>query len=251
MSSHPTAFNPLPRWKRALDLAFCLLALPALAVCAAVMAVLMAITSPGPLLFTQERVGCKGRRFKIFKFRTMHVAAPTASHQQYLAELIRSGAPMKKMDGQRDTRLIAGGWLLRALGLDELPQIINVWRGEMSVVGPRPCIPYEYEQYSEDQRQRCAAVPGLTGLWQVSGKNRTTFDEMVRLDVAYAATQSFWLDVRIIFSTPFALLVQFADTRRSRRAATARGNDAHASASLHQAAAISPSSGMMQHPAQH
>jgi exopolysaccharide production protein ExoY len=110
--------------------------------------------------------------------------------------------------------LIPGGWLLRATGLDELPQIINVLRGEMSIVGPRPCIPYEYVQYSPTQRQRFGSAPGLTGLWQVSGKNRTTFEEMIRLDVEYVERRS-----RIIVLTPIALWVQVCDTRRAKRAA--------------------------------
>jgi lipopolysaccharide/colanic/teichoic acid biosynthesis glycosyltransferase len=192
--------------------------MPLLAVCAAFMALLMSLYSRGPLLFTQERVGHKGRRFRIFKFRTMHVCAETASHQSHFAQLVRSNAPMQKLDGRGDSRVIPLGWIIRASGLDELPQIINVWRGEMSIVGPRPCIPYEYEQYSSEQRARFNSVPGLTGLWQVSGKNRTTFDEMVRLDIEYAARKSFWLDLRIIVMTPVALAVQMIDTRRSRRA---------------------------------
>ena len=206
-----------PRWKRAIDIACCLAALPLLVICAAVMTIIMSLFSRGPLLFRQERVGFKGRRFRIYKFRTMHVCAETASHQSHFAQLVRSNAPMQKMDARGDSRMIPGGWIIRACGLDELPQIINVWRGEMSVVGPRPCIPYEYEQYSSAQRARFNAVPGLTGLWQVSGKNRTTFDEMIRLDVEYAATKSFWLDLQIIIRTPLALFVQFIDTRRSRR----------------------------------
>ena len=207
-----------PGWKRFIDIVCCAVALPPLALCAAAMTVLMSLYSRGPLLFTQERVGYKGRRFKIYKFRTMHVCAETASHQNHFAQLVRSNAPMQKMDAAGDKRMIPGGWLIRASGLDELPQIINVWRGEMSMVGPRPCIPYEYEQYSSAQRARFDSVPGLTGLWQVSGKNRTTFDEMIRLDVEYVTRKSFWLDVRIIVSTPFALVIQMIDTRRARRA---------------------------------
>ena len=233
----PSLTSALPAWKRAIDLAFCLVALPVFALCALVMALLMRFTSPGPLLFTQERVGHNGRRFRIFKFRTMHVAASTVSHQQYFSQLMRSGAPMQKLDGKGDNRVIPGGWLIRAIGLDELPQLLNVVRGEMSVVGPRPCIPYEYEEYTEHQRQRFAAVPGLTGLWQVSGKNRTTFDEMIRLDIEYAATKSFWGDLRIIFSTPVALLTQFADTRRSRRAAQSTAGHAPAPVTLRPATA--------------
>ena len=134
---------------------------------------------------------------------------------------MHTNAPMQKLDAKGDTRLIPGSWLLRATGLDELPQIINVLRGEMSIVGPRPCIPTEYEAYLPWQRQRCMAMPGLTGLWQVSGKNRTTFDEMVRLDIRYSQIKSFWLDVKIILLTVPALMVQVADTRLSRKSAPA------------------------------
>lgn len=186
------------------------------------MTILMSLYSRGPLLFTQERVGHRGRRFRIYKFRTMHVCAETASHQNHFAQLVRSNAPMQKMDARGDSRMIPGGWLIRASGLDELPQIINVWRGDMSIVGPRPCIPYEYEQYSSAQRARFNAVPGLTGLWQVSGKNRTTFDQMIALDVEYAARKTFLLDLKIIALTPVALVVQMIDTRRARRRAAPR-----------------------------
>lgn len=217
-----TALEPipvLPRWKRALDLFFCLLAFPLLAVCTACMAVLMSVTSRGPIFFRQERVGYKGRRFRLYKFRTMHVAADTSSHQAHFAALVRSNAPMHKLDAQGDSRMITGGWLLRALGIDELPQLLNVWRGEMSIVGPRPCIPYEYEQYTAEQRARFNSVPGLTGLWQVSGKNRTTFDEMIRLDVAYGMRRSPWLDVKILFLTVPALVRQLQDGRAARATA--------------------------------
>jgi lipopolysaccharide/colanic/teichoic acid biosynthesis glycosyltransferase len=161
-----------------------------------------------------------GRRFWIYKFRTMYVNADTHGHQSYVKDLIHTNAPMAKLDAKNDSRLIPGSWLLRASGLDELPQIINVLRGEMSVVGPRPCIITEYEAYLPWQRQRCMAMPGLTGLWQVSGKNRTTFEEMVRLDIRYGQTKSWWLDVKIILLTVPALLVQIADTRIGRRKAS-------------------------------
>lgn len=209
-------FEPNPPWKRALDLLICALVLPFLAVCTLVMTIIIRFTSPGPVFFTQERVGYLGRRFTCFKFRTMKVAADTGVHQAYLAELMKSGKPMVKMDAKHDKRLIPGAWILRASGLDELPQLINVLRGEMSFVGPRPCLPYEYEEYLPWQRQRFRAVPGLTGLWQVSGKNRTTFDEMIRLDIRYAQTKSLWLDLKIIFMTVPALLMQIGDTRKGR-----------------------------------
>jgi len=200
----------------------CLVAFPAFALLTLFMAVLLRLRSPGPILFRQERVGLHGERFRIYKFRTMHVGADTRGHQQHFQRLHETNAPMRKLDGT-DSRLIPLGWCLRATGLDELPQIVNVWRGEMSIVGPRPCIPYEYELYTPRQRARFASAPGLTGLWQVSGKNRTTFDEMIRLDHEYTARRGFWLDLRIILLTVPALIVQLADIRQSRRAPAVAG----------------------------
>ncbi len=219
---------PLPVWKRSLDILCCLAVLPFFVVCTLLASILTAIASPGPVFFRQERVGYTGRRFKLYKFRTMHISADVTTHQAYFTQLMRSNVPMQKLDGKGDSRLIPGGWLLRASGLDELPQIINVLRGEMSLVGPRPCIPYEYAQYSTAQRERFNAVPGLTGLWQVSGKNRTTFDEMIRLDVQYTQRKSLRLDLEIISRTVPALITQIVDTRRAkaRQAATpSRGKD--------------------------
>lgn len=207
---------PVPVWKRGLDILGCLAALPLLALSTLFAAVLIRIASPGPIFFLQERVGYRGRRFKLYKFRTMHVTADVTTHQTHFAELVRSNVPMHKLDTRGDRRLVPGGWLLRASGMDELPQIINVLRGEMSLVGPRPCIPYEYEQYSPAQRERFSTVPGLTGLWQVSGKNRTTFDEMIRLDIHYAKNRSLGLDVKIMLQTLPALWVQVSDTRKAK-----------------------------------
>lgn len=209
---------PLPRWKRALDLTGCLLALPALGVCTLVMTILTKRVSPGPVFFLQERVGYMGRRFKIYKFRTMKMGADCSVHQEYCKQLIHSNAAMVKLDNRGDSRLIPLGWLLRATGLDELPQLINVLRGEMSLVGPRPCIPSEFEQFVSWQRQRCDALPGLTGLWQVSGKNRTTFEQMIRFDVQYSREYSFWLDLKIIFLTTPTLLAQLRETYQLRKA---------------------------------
>jgi len=206
-------------WKRAIDLIGCLIALPFLILCTLLMAIITSLLSPGPVLFRQERVGFQGRRFKIYKFRSMHVNADTRGHQNYFKELVGTNAPMVKLDTKGDSRLIPGAWLLRATGLDELPQIINVLRGEMSLVGPRPCLPSEAELYQPWQRERFTTLPGLTGLWQVSGKNRTTFDEMIRLDIRYAQTSSWWLDLKIIFLTVPALIVQVYDTKIGRRSA--------------------------------
>jgi len=207
---------PLPIWKRALDIACCIAALPCLALATLFAAAVIKSVAPGPILFRQERVGYQGRRFKLYKFRTMHVDANASTHQTHFTQLVSSNGPMQKLDSRGDSRLIPGGWLLRASGLDELPQIINVLRGEMSIVGPRPCIPYEFEQYSSAQRQRLNSAPGLTGLWQVSGKNRTTFDEMIRLDIRYSKRKSLALDIWIILRTIPALCTQIGDTRRSR-----------------------------------
>jgi lipopolysaccharide/colanic/teichoic acid biosynthesis glycosyltransferase len=202
---------------RALDIFCCVLALPVLVVGVLLMTIATKLVSPGPVFFRQERVGHRGRRFKIFKFRTMRVNADATVHQDYFKRLIVSNTPMVKLDTLHDARLIPGGWLLRASGLDELPQLINVLCGDMSLVGPRPCIPSEYEQFLPWQRERANAVPGLTGLWQVSGKNRTTFDEMIRLDIHYARHASLPLNLKIIFLTPWAMLVQFRDTRLGRK----------------------------------
>ena len=206
----------LPGWKRAVDIACSLAALPGLALLTLLTAIVMKITSPGPIFFHQERVGYREKRFKCYKFRTMLVGADSRSHQAHSEYLIQSNNPMMKMDSRDDSRLVPGSWLIRASGLDELPQIINVLRGEMSLVGPRPCVPYEHEKYLPWEQERFNAVPGLTGLWQVSGKNRTTFEEMMRLDIHYARNVSWWLDVKIILMTVPALLLQIRDTLRGR-----------------------------------
>jgi len=213
-----TGTDVLP-WKRAIDLMGCFVALPLLILCTLVMTVITSLLSPGPILFRQERIGYRGRRFKIYKFRSMHVNSDTRGHQDYFKGLVGTNAPMMKLDAKGDSRLIPGAWLLRATGLDELPQIINVLRGDMSLVGPRPCLPSEAELYQPWQRERFTTLPGLTGLWQVSGKNRTTFDEMIKLDIRYAQSSSWFLDLKIIFLTVPALVVQVYDTKIGRRSA--------------------------------
>jgi lipopolysaccharide/colanic/teichoic acid biosynthesis glycosyltransferase len=200
-----------------MDITCVLLALPTLLPLLLVIALLIKLRSSGPILFKQERIGYRGQRFMLFKFRSMILGASTAAHQQYLSSLIGSDRPMVKLDTHGDQRLIPYGRLLRASGLDELPQMINVLRGEMSLVGPRPCIPYEYEKYLPWQKERFDAVPGLTGLWQVSGKNRTTFDEMIRLDIRYAQNRSFGLDVKIMLKTLPAVTSQIRDTVRRKK----------------------------------
>ncbi len=175
------------------------------------------ILSPGPVLFRQERIGWRGERFVCLKFRTMHAGTNTATHEQHLASLMQSNQPMTKLDGN-DPRLIPLARLLRSTGLDELPQLFNVLRGDMSIVGPRPCTPKEFEAYSAAQRARIGTLPGLTGLWQVSGKNQTTFREMIELDLRYTRTKSLWLDLAIILRTPITLLIQVGEMVRKRKA---------------------------------
>jgi lipopolysaccharide/colanic/teichoic acid biosynthesis glycosyltransferase len=213
-----TENNGLPRWKRVMDVSAILVALPVLLPAAVIIGILIRLVSAGPILFKQERIGYRGRRFMCLKFRTMHCGAETTTHQGHLQQLMDSNVPMTKMDSTGDSRIIPLGRLLRSSGLDELPQLVNVLRGEMSLVGPRPCLAYEAAKYLPWQLERFNAVPGLTGLWQVSGKNRTTFTRMIQLDIEYARTKTLFLDVKIILKTIPALLIQMWDNRAQRKA---------------------------------
>lgn len=210
----------VPKWKRALDIGCILLALPLLVLPALFIALLIKMVSAGPVLFKQERIGYRGRSFKCLKFRTMAVGADSLIHRKHFSGLVGSNSPMVKMDVRGDERLIPFGLLLRSSGLDELPQIINVLRGEMSLVGPRPCMRYEYDHYLPWHRERFNTLPGLTGLWQVSGKNRTTFDEMMHLDIRYTRSKSLSSDLRIMARTIPALIVQIQETHRERKGRT-------------------------------
>ena len=174
---------------------------------------LVKIASPGPVFYRQCRVGYRGRQFMIFKFRTMRVHAETRTHEEYLEKLIVNDAPMTKLDAL-DPRLIPGGRFLRAAGLDELPQIFNVLWGEMSLVGPRPCTVIEFQSYRPEQRDRVSAPPGITGYWQVNGKNRTTFKEMIAMDIFYANNMSFGLDLAIIWKTISVVVRQAIESSR-------------------------------------
>lgn len=203
----------LPKWKRLLDLLLVAVLFPFWLPAMTLIALWVAVTSPGPIFYRQPRIGFKARRFMLMKFRTMKVNAETHVHEAYLEHLIVSDRPMIKLDAT-DPRLILGGKFLRAIGLDELPQIFNVLRGEMSWVGPRPCTVGEFERYAPEQRARVNALPGLTGLWQVNGKNQTTFREMIEMDIFYSRNISFSLDVKIILRTLPAILGQLADSTR-------------------------------------
>jgi len=210
-----SASREVEAWKRALDLTCILLALPLLVPFSFFLAILIKIVSPGPVLFKAERIGLGGRPFNCLKFRTMKVNAETTGHQNYTGHLIRNpNLPMTKLDSVGDKRLIPFGRIIRATGLDELPQLLNVWRGEMSLVGPRPCMPYEFRAFLPWHRKRCDTLPGLTGMWQVSGKNNTTFERMMELDIWYTRNKSLWLDLYIIIKTIPALVIQVVETRR-------------------------------------
>lgn len=207
-------FARVPLWKRILDISCVLIAIPSLLPTMLLIAIAIKVSSKGPVLFKQERVGFLGKRFVLFKFRTMIAGADASVHEAYVASLMKNNAPMTKLDARGDARLIPFGRLLRAAGLDELPQVINVLRGEMSFVGPRPGLPSEYNAGLPWQRERLRTPPGLTGLWQVSGKNRTTFSEMIDFDIQYIRKQSLWLDLKIMLKTIPAVIGEVRDIWR-------------------------------------
>lgn len=209
-------------WKRGLDIGLVILGAPLWVPLMLILGACIRWLSPGPVLFRQERVGLGEQKFTCLKLRTMHLRADDGSHQRHLARLMQSDVPMKKLDGA-DPRLIPGAWMLRSSGLDELPQLINVLRGEMSLVGPRPCTCYEFAQFEPWHRERFKTLPGLTGLWQVSGKNRTTFTRMIELDIHYVRNCCVWLDLGILLRTFPAVLGQFLENRLDRTRSTERG----------------------------
>lgn len=201
--------------KRAIDVLGSSLALVALAPVFVLIALLIKLTSKGSVIFSQERVGRRGRTFRCFKFRSMYAASDPGIHKAFVRDLISSsrGENSAQREAQshykikNDPRVTPLGRLLRRASLDELPQFWNVLKGEMSLVGPRPAIPYEVESYDRWHWRRVLDVnPGITGLWQVHGRSRTSFDEMVRLDLRYANRWSIWLDLKILLKTPRAVL---------------------------------------------
>ncbi len=191
----------LPLWKRVMDIVGSIAGLILFSPLFLLTFVYIKIVSPGPVLFKHKRVGFKGELFTFLKFRTMKISNDSSSHKKHLKSLIHSDVPMEKLDSGRDTRIIPGGKVIRKACLDEFPQLINVLRGEMSLVGPRPCIPYEAQEYLRWHTHRFDIVPGITGLWQVSGKNKLTFKQMIRLDISYANNISIWLDLKILLLT--------------------------------------------------
>ena len=211
-----TESRRIPRWKRILDLTCIVLSAPLWLPLMVLIAVWVKLVSRGPVFYKQERIGYRGFPFLCLKFRSMKLDAETFTHEQYFQRLIASDTPMTKLDEKGDSRLIPGGKLLRAIGMDELPQLFNVLRGEMSIVGPRPCTTSEFQHYQPHHRRRVNAPPGLTGLWQVSGKNRTTFSEMIEMDVSYSQNMSVLVDLWIMARTVPALIVQAVESRSTR-----------------------------------
>jgi lipopolysaccharide/colanic/teichoic acid biosynthesis glycosyltransferase len=199
--------------KRSLDLLLSATLLLLLSPLLLVVAALVKLTSRGPVLFKQERIGQVMRPFVMLKFRTMQVNAASAIHQEFVSAFISGRQDGEKTGTGRvfkivkDPRVTSIGGFLRRTSIDELPQLWNVLRGDMSLVGPRPPLPYEVAQYKSWHMRRIAgAKPGVTGLWQVKGRSRTTFDEMVRLDLNYVKRRSLWTDLRILIDTPRAVI---------------------------------------------
>jgi lipopolysaccharide/colanic/teichoic acid biosynthesis glycosyltransferase len=209
----------MPWWKRTIDIiggTFGLLVLLPLLI---VVAIYIKMVSPGPIFFRQPRAGYLGKSFTIWKFRTMKVNANVTEHQKYISELLKNGKPMYKLEDS-DPQIIPHGNALRKTGIDELPQLINVLRGEMSLVGPRPDVFYAIKNYKPWYHARSDAYPGLTGLWQVSGKNSISYEEMMRLDIKYAHNISFWLDVKILLLTPITIIQQVLERLKNRKKQT-------------------------------
>lgn len=205
-----------PVWKRVFDIGMILTVLPVILVLAALVYCWIKAVSPGPVLYRQTRMGRGGEPFTIYKFRSMKLMATTCPHEDYVEHLIKTNQPMTKLDLRGDPRVISGCRLLRMSGLDELPQLLNVLRGEMSLVGPRPCTPNEFALYAKSQMRRFSLQPGLTGLWQVRRTHSTTFREMVAMDEQYVDGLSLALDFRIVMETPGVLVRQIGAFRSAR-----------------------------------
>jgi len=201
------------RAKRLLDIGFTLLIVPLILLVGAVVAVLIRLDSRGPILYRQKRVGRNGVEFEMLKFRSMYVTADDAVHREAITQYMHgetlnddSHAPYKVGIDPRITRI---GKFIRKTSIDELPQFWNVLRGQMTLVGPRPPVPYEVELYKPHDWLRLSGKPGLTGPWQVYGRSKVTFQEMIEMDVAYLQRQSLWEDLRLIMLTvPVMLLAR-------------------------------------------
>jgi lipopolysaccharide/colanic/teichoic acid biosynthesis glycosyltransferase len=218
----PSLFQPVPLsrrlyWfvKRVSDITIALTALVSLAPFLLLIAILIKLDSKGPVLFAQERIGYDPktrapRSFRFYKFRSMQHCADTTVHREHVTNLIKNRvaltAGQQTLKLVNDRRITRVGRVLRDASLDELPQLINVVKGDMSLIGPRPGLPYEVELYEEWHKRRLEALPGITGYWQVKGRNRVSFDEMVRMDLEYIENQGILLDLEIMVLTPWAVV---------------------------------------------
>lgn len=197
------------KMKRALDLVAASLGLIVAAPFAAVISLLIKLSSPGPVLFKQERIGRDGAPFMFYKFRSMAVGNDDSAHRQYIKLFIEGREEeLKKLQGRKklykmtcDDRVTPVGKFLRRTSLDELPQLLNVLKGEMSMVGPRPHLGYEVDLYKDWHRRRLQGIPGITGWWQIHGRSRVPFDKAVEMDIWYLERQSLILDIRIMLRT--------------------------------------------------
>ena len=202
--------------KRVLDVIIALGVLILFSTFWALIALLIRLTSPGPSLYCQRRVvGKDAREFTVYKFRTMYHNNDDTLHKHAIARFLegqplsvveKNGARMPVYKLTNDPRVTRFGRILRKTGLDEVPQFLNVLRGDMSVVGPRQPLYYEYERYNERQRHRLDVAPGITGLYQVTARSQVTFEEMIEIDLEYVRRRSFWLDLKIIVMTPWVML---------------------------------------------
>lgn len=197
--------------KRLLDIVGSIVAIILFSPVMLLIALAIKLTSPGPVLFRQERIGQYGKPFTFLKFRSMKVNNDCSIHKSYVEKLIQGKIAEPQPCGMykivHDPRVTPIGRFIRKTSLDELPQFFNVLMGQMSIVGPRPPIPYELEKYDIWHRRRILSMkPGITGLWQVFGRSRTTFDEMVRLDIRYTRQWSIWMDIQLILATPWVVL---------------------------------------------
>ncbi len=176
-----------------------------------IVAIAIKLDSPGPVFYRQSRIGENGHLFSMLKFRSMKTGDNTNAHKEHIARVIQENLSVEQLGSktlklENDLRITRVGKLIRKTSIDELPQLFNVLRGEMSLVGPRPAIPYEVELYQDWHKRRFEAIPGMTGVWQIKGRNRISFDEMVRMDIEYIEKQSFWLDIMILLQTPFTVI---------------------------------------------
>lgn len=208
---NPAVANNYLFYKRILDVIIALVLIALFGPLMLLIIVGIRISSPGPIFYRQTRIGKKGKPFSMLKFRSMQVVNNPDLHREYMQNLIREnihpdalGKSSLKMLG--DPRITGVGKYMRKFSLDELPQFFNVLRGEMSIVGPRPPLPYEYEVYEEWHKGRLDVLPGITGYWQVLAHNTVEFDEMVRIDLEYIRSMNLWLDIKIIFLTPIEMV---------------------------------------------